>query len=208
MSTVTCYTDRRCCVLTDRMLSGACVLVRMLCRVFFFFSSRRRHTRLVSDWSSDVCSSDLYRFLTLGSQSPPPFQSMQVRRFTSSGKASRAAISPDGKYVVHVSSDAGKQSLLVRQVTESNNIVVVPPAEVTYYGLTFSLDGAHVYYVVQEQNDPIRVLYQVPALGGVPRKILKDIDSPVAISPDNKQLAFVRRYRGQNEDAVIVTGVD
>src|SRR5438093_3491208 len=27
--------------------------------VFFFFSSRRRHTRLVSDWSSDVCSSDL-----------------------------------------------------------------------------------------------------------------------------------------------------
>src|SRR5258706_16030842 len=26
---------------------------------FFFFSSRRRHTRLVSDWSSDVCSSDL-----------------------------------------------------------------------------------------------------------------------------------------------------
>src|SRR5438046_3896940 len=26
---------------------------------YFFFSSRRRHTRLVSDWSSDVCSSDL-----------------------------------------------------------------------------------------------------------------------------------------------------
>src|ERR1019366_4250502 len=30
---------------------------------FFFFSSRRRHTRLVSDWSSDVCSSDLELFL-------------------------------------------------------------------------------------------------------------------------------------------------
>src|SRR5258706_217609 len=26
-----------------------------------FFASRRRHTRLVSDWSSDVCSSDLLR---------------------------------------------------------------------------------------------------------------------------------------------------
>ena len=25
----------------------------------FFFSSRRRHTRFTSDWSSDVCSSDL-----------------------------------------------------------------------------------------------------------------------------------------------------
>src|SRR5256885_5689951 len=29
--------------------------------VFFFFSSRRRHTRLQGDWSSDVCSSDLRR---------------------------------------------------------------------------------------------------------------------------------------------------
>src|SRR5256885_5757276 len=27
--------------------------------MFFFFSSRRRHTRLQGDWSSDVCSSDL-----------------------------------------------------------------------------------------------------------------------------------------------------
>src|SRR5256885_10864022 len=26
----------------------------------FFFSSRRRHTRLQGDWSSDVCSSDLW----------------------------------------------------------------------------------------------------------------------------------------------------
>src|SRR5438034_7529061 len=34
----------------------------MLCEckvVFFFFSSRRRHTRSLCDWSSDVCSSDL-----------------------------------------------------------------------------------------------------------------------------------------------------
>src|SRR5690606_40998422 len=27
----------------------------------FFFSSRRRHTRFSRDWSSDVCSSDLYQ---------------------------------------------------------------------------------------------------------------------------------------------------
>src|SRR5262245_62804494 len=31
----------------------------LLCFFFFFFSSRRRHTRCLSDWSSDVCSSDL-----------------------------------------------------------------------------------------------------------------------------------------------------
>src|SRR6266446_9358802 len=33
--------------------------------IFFFFSSRRRHTRLQGDWSSDVCSSDLLRWLAV-----------------------------------------------------------------------------------------------------------------------------------------------
>src|SRR5256885_7863084 len=35
--------------------------------IFFFFSSRRRHTRLQGDWSSDVCSSDLFARQWIGS---------------------------------------------------------------------------------------------------------------------------------------------
>ena len=31
----------------------------------FFFSSRRRHTRLQGDWSSDVCSSDLQECISI-----------------------------------------------------------------------------------------------------------------------------------------------
>src|SRR5262245_53717555 len=38
--------------------------------VVFFFSSRRRHTRCLSDWSSDVCSSDLGRALGREDQEP------------------------------------------------------------------------------------------------------------------------------------------
>src|SRR5256885_12970969 len=37
------------------------------CVRLFFFSSRRRHTRLQGDWSSDVCSSDLSTSITLAS---------------------------------------------------------------------------------------------------------------------------------------------
>src|SRR5260221_1130046 len=39
------------------LYSISCILC-VVC--FFFFSSRRRHTRSLCDWSSDVCSSDLY----------------------------------------------------------------------------------------------------------------------------------------------------
>src|SRR5256885_7217125 len=35
------------------------VILTLRSRYVFFFSSRRRHTRLQGDWSSDVCSSDL-----------------------------------------------------------------------------------------------------------------------------------------------------
>src|SRR2546421_4159426 len=41
-----------------------CILFKFCCTLFslfFFFSSRRRHTRSDRDWSSDVCSSDLSR---------------------------------------------------------------------------------------------------------------------------------------------------
>jgi serine/threonine protein kinase/dipeptidyl aminopeptidase/acylaminoacyl peptidase len=150
----------------------------------------------------------VYQFLAARSATTSPFQSMQVRRFTSSGKATRAVISPDGKYIVHVSNVAGKQSLLARQVTPSDNVEMVPPAEVTYRGLTFSRDSTHVYYVLQERNDPISSLYQVPFLGGTPRRILRDIDSPVAVSPDGKQLAFMRRSRDQGEDQLMLANAD
>src|SRR5262245_65143117 len=38
----------------------------LVIRCLFFFSSRRRHTRCLSDWSSDVCSSDLGTLIACG----------------------------------------------------------------------------------------------------------------------------------------------
>src|SRR5256885_11110429 len=50
----------------------------------FFFSSRRRHTRLQGDWSSDVCSSDLFNILNLAQRGAveayiEPFKSLRLR---------------------------------------------------------------------------------------------------------------------------------
>src|SRR5258705_7198551 len=46
------------CVSSIIIRNALCGIL-MSCIIFFFFSSRRRHTRCLSDWSSDVCSSDL-----------------------------------------------------------------------------------------------------------------------------------------------------
>src|SRR5699024_11277051 len=54
----------------------------------YFFSSRRRHTRSKRDWSSDVCSSDLFAYtaaysgvrtvLTDNPENPPNLQSLHL----------------------------------------------------------------------------------------------------------------------------------
>src|SRR5438445_1546616 len=43
------------------LITALCLSSPYMCLfcIFFFFSSRRRHTRYWRDWSSDVCSSDL-----------------------------------------------------------------------------------------------------------------------------------------------------
>src|SRR6266480_3909851 len=58
---------------------------------FFFFSSRRRHTRLTCDWSSDVCSSDLGP--TAGASTPANSPAPQYRSSaTSPGRGSSAVV--------------------------------------------------------------------------------------------------------------------
>src|SRR6266571_5908924 len=44
----------------------------------FFFSSRRRHTRLTCDWSSDVCSSDLWRWCCGGAHMQQPLKHLDL----------------------------------------------------------------------------------------------------------------------------------
>src|SRR5205085_7305192 len=61
---------------------------------FFFFSSRRRHTRFDCDWSSDVCSSDLFQFGAVGID----WFGLHVglRGGRASGRVGGGSISPEG----------------------------------------------------------------------------------------------------------------
>jgi len=138
--------------------------------------------------------------------SSPPFETVNLARFTTTGNALRAAISPDGKYIAHVIDDAGQKSIWLRQVATGKDLQIVPPARIAFfYGLTFSHDGNFVYYVDQEMNR-VGILFQVSSLGGTPTKLIEDVDSPVALSPDDKSLAFIRGAPGLH--SIVIANVD
>src|SRR5574340_1172389 len=59
-------------------------------RSFFFFSSRRRHTRSFGDWSSDVCSSDLGREMMVAALRDPAAASAMAALLLITGHVGRA----------------------------------------------------------------------------------------------------------------------
>ena len=134
------------------------------------------------------------------------FETMKIARLTSNGKAVDAAISPDGKYAVYVVADSGQQSLWMRQVATASVMQIIPPADFHWAGLTISNDGNYLYYVASEES--AGVLYKMPVLGGPSTKLIRDIDSLVALSPDGKRLAFLRGYPAEGQSALIVAKAD
>jgi Tol biopolymer transport system component/DNA-binding winged helix-turn-helix (wHTH) protein len=140
---------------------------------------------------------------------------MTVNRLTYTGKASRIAISPDGKYVVMAVAEAGKQSLWLRQVAAASEIQIVPPAEVSYLSLTFSADGNFLYFVRGHQNGPNEgsfidrgTLYKMPVLGKSEKKLSENVDSHITLSPDGEWLAFVRQYPNQGKSSLMLARTD
>jgi eukaryotic-like serine/threonine-protein kinase len=117
---------------------------------------------------------------------------MKISRVTSSGKVRRAAISPDGNYIVHAVSDGGNESLWIRQTLTGSNVQIVQPAESTYWGITFSRDGNYIYYVSKEKGTGMGSLFRLPVLGGTPVALIKDVDSSITLSPDGQQVAYIR----------------
>ncbi len=135
-------------------------------------------------------------------------QGMSITRLTQGGNATRVAISPDGRYVMYVLTDGGKQSLNVRQVATGSNVQILPPEEVTFHGLTFSPDGNYVYFVRGKKNSAYSELYQMPVLGGTAQNVVTDIDAAISFSPDGTQFAFVRGVPDKGEVHLLIARTD
>ena len=151
----------------------------------------------------------IYKFVWQGTQLATyvPFQTMKFERLTANGKATQAVISPDGKQVVYVLDDVGKRSLWLRQVATATDVqLTAPVADVRYFALTISRDGNYLYYVYDGPTIRNRILYQMPLVGGSPKKVIEDVGSPVGLSPDGKQIAFVRSK--QEENTMMIANAD
>jgi serine/threonine protein kinase/Tol biopolymer transport system component len=133
----------------------------------------------------------IYSFLTRSG--PTPFQNFTITQVTNTGKAGKAAISPDGKYILNIQDDNGLQSLWLRNVATGSDTQILAPAAAIYDSLIFSPDGNYVYFRqagIGTQSE--WELFRAPVLGGTPQKVVHDVDTGVTFSPDGHRMAYVR----------------
>jgi serine/threonine protein kinase/Tol biopolymer transport system component len=133
----------------------------------------------------------LYSLLTR--MGPQPFKDFTVTQITSTGKAETAAISPDGKYIMHVQNENGMRSLRLRNILTGSDTQTVAPAPLRYKALVFSPDGNYVYFrQLTNSAGSSWDVYRLPVLGGTPQLIASDVDSDITFSPDAKRISYVR----------------
>jgi eukaryotic-like serine/threonine-protein kinase len=171
-------------------------------------SARRRHLWIYAGSMVLLFAAVATALYTRYLAKPGPFQKIEITQLTTIGKVKIAATSPDGKYVAYVVDELGnasfnwtppqrtKEGLWVRQVA-GGDVQVLPPAEVSYHGLTFSRDGNFLYVGRAEgENSGLGYLYRIPVLGGTSKKLLANVDGKATVSPDGKQIAFLRYDSG------------
>ena len=155
----------------------------------------KRHRRTIITWSAAalfLAAILVYGLSRLGSHVSAPPASLEITRVTGSGAVQQADISPDGKYLAYVRQQAGKQSLWLKQLSTDSEVQIASLQGDVCVGLAFSPDGSYVNFVRQPRMTFAGDLYQVPALGGTPRKMLAGISGPPAFSPDGQRVGFVR----------------
>ena len=150
-----------------------------------------------------------YKLFLAKKAAPVPFQSISSpRKLTTHGKVGLAAISPDANYVAYSVFGPGGPAILMRQVATAVDRTIIPPSQVGYLGLTFSQDGNYLYFVKWDKNERTNSLYRISVLGGEPTRLIVGVDSPIALSPDGKRLAYVLQDEGQEESALMTANVD
>jgi len=137
------------------------------------------------------------------------FQNVEVKSITRVGNIVNNAISPDGKYAVYTTSDAGRGSLWLRQIATDSTQQRIAPTDLRYFGVSFSRDGNYIYYLRADRTNPFpHTLYRIPTLGGVAEKVLADMDWCPTFSPDGRQMAFVRNSPDNNDSVLMIANPD
>ena len=163
-------------------------------------------TAVLFGFLAAVASLTLYRYAESGRTE---ISVEKITALTNTGNIVVAAVSQDGKLLATVKSDGDKQGMWLRYLSDKiAELPLVPSENQTLKGLRFTPDGSQIYYLTTNKNSTISRLLALPVLGGQPKVILENIETPPAFSPDGNLFAFIRADREKGLSTIFVANRD
>ena len=136
------------------------------------------------------------------------FQNMSITSLTSSGDVVIARISPDSRYLAYVSNRNGRWSFWVRQLTVASAVEIISPSTDQILDFSFTPDGNFIDYVVQPGAGGHSAEYEIPVLGGSPRRLLDHADTGVSFSPNGQQIAYATDNSDGSQAQLMIANSD
>jgi Tol biopolymer transport system component/DNA-binding winged helix-turn-helix (wHTH) protein len=102
-----------------------------------------------------------------------------------------SAFTPDGSHLAYTLSEKGKYSVWLKDLTTGSTVQILPANEEGYHNLIFSADGKTLYYGASLKDAPNGTIIRANLADGTTQKITSDVINEFALSPDEKQIAFI-----------------
>jgi Tol biopolymer transport system component len=119
-----------------------------------------------------------------------------------------SALSADGRYLAYVKNPAEGWGVWVRQVATGSEVELVAPGPNRIRGISFSPDSNYLYFTQRDPESPnYSALFEIPSLGGLPRKRLFDVDTAVSFSPDGTEVCFMRGLPQNNVSTLVIANL-
>jgi Tol biopolymer transport system component/DNA-binding winged helix-turn-helix (wHTH) protein len=132
----------------------------------------------------------------------PPLPALE--KITTDSRDWDPAISPDGRFVAYAVLEGEEKSIWMKNLAGGGAVRVMPPTGHDYRGLRFSPDGRDLFYKTFRPGADSGVIERVPSFGGAPLEVASGVWSDFALSPDGRQVAFVRGTARANQNMLLV----
>jgi len=121
----------------------------------------------------------------------------------------RTRISPDGKYISYVSENQGKQTVWLRELATTTNLQLLPFSDEEYLNLMFSSKSDFIYFVRKPRgaSQDHTSIFRISIFGGVPTKLITDMQGWFSLSPVDDQIAFTR-YEPDGQSVLVISDAD
>lgn len=134
----------------------------------------------------------------------PPLENVQFQKVTDSGQTKHPTLSPDGNFMAYVRDKA----IFLKDLASGKEIKLEIPTIESFSSLQFSPNGESIFFRNSETLRKNANILQVSRFGGEIKLIAEKSWCGFGLSPDGKQIAFIRKFTDSRKEILYLKNLE